>query len=146
VSAHLGEVAVSDRADLWTLDRVKPKHYTLSIYDLELGGAFSYQGTVAIQVDIKSETNEITLNTCQLKIHSVELNSGSETYTTSAVTHDERRQRSTLAFEQKLPTGPDAVLTIKFQGTMNNVSRSAGQLSLEANNLPAHVWLLPLSL
>ena len=52
------------------LSRVKPVNYDISIYDLELGGAFSYQGAVTIEMEIRKPTKEIVLNAHQLKIHS----------------------------------------------------------------------------
>lgn len=48
---------------------VKPVHYELSLYELELGGGFTFQGTVKIQVEIKEPTREITLNALDIKVH-----------------------------------------------------------------------------
>ncbi len=53
--------------------RVKPINYDISLFDLELGGGFSYQGTVKIDVDIKEATENIVLNSHQLKVHSAEI-------------------------------------------------------------------------
>ena len=53
--------------------RVKAINYDIELFDLELGGAFSFQGIVKIQVNIKSATNSITLNAHQLKIHEGEI-------------------------------------------------------------------------
>jgi len=50
--------------------RVKPINYNIELSDLELGGAFGYQGLVNIEVDIKSAVASLTLNAHQLKIHS----------------------------------------------------------------------------
>lgn len=50
-------------------DNIKPINYDISLYDLELGGAFSYKGTVSILSKIFSSSREITLNTHQLEIH-----------------------------------------------------------------------------
>lgn len=52
---------------------VKPIHYDLSIYDLELGGGFTFQGTVKIQVQIKEPTREITLNAIDIKVHEADV-------------------------------------------------------------------------
>jgi aminopeptidase N len=54
-------------------DAIKPVNYGISIYDLELGGTFSYQGTVSILSNIIKSTNEIVLNAHQLKIHGAEV-------------------------------------------------------------------------
>ena len=52
---------------------MKPINYAISLYDLELGGAFSYQGTIKIDVDIKNSTKEVILNANQLKVHNAEV-------------------------------------------------------------------------
>jgi hypothetical protein len=44
---------------------IKPTNYDLSIYDLELGGGFSYQGTVNILAKVTQSTKEIILNSHQ---------------------------------------------------------------------------------
>ncbi|KAH0106221.1 hypothetical protein KCU60_g8161, partial [Aureobasidium melanogenum] len=44
-------------------DVVKPSNYAISVFDLELGGSWTYQGKVDIDVEVKQETKEITLNT-----------------------------------------------------------------------------------
>ena len=48
---------------------VKPIHYDLSLYELDLCGNFTFQGTVKIQVEIKEPTREITLNAIAIKVH-----------------------------------------------------------------------------
>ena len=103
---------------------IKASNYTLSVFDLELGGAWSYQGKVNIDAEIKSETKEIILNTHQLKIHGAELQT--ETGKTegsiksSKTTYDEKNQRATLHFDKSIPQSHKAVLSVSFSGTMNN--------------------------
>src|SRR3954463_12589554 len=53
--------------------RVKPTNYNISIYDLEFGGAWSYQGTVSIDVNVNTSTKDVTLNSHYLKIHNAEI-------------------------------------------------------------------------
>lgn len=53
--------------------RVKPVNYNISLHDLELGGGFSYQGTVKIDLNVKAATKEIVLNAHQLKVHGAEV-------------------------------------------------------------------------
>lgn len=102
--------------------RAKPTNYKLSIHDIEFGGNFTYQGTVAIDVNIKNDESwsDLVLNAHQLKIHSAEL----KTDTTSEakdISYDEKRQRVTLDFGTKFQYKGDAVITVKFEGTINNV-------------------------
>lgn len=96
----------------------------MSLYDLELGGSWSYQGTVKIDLEIKADTKEITLNTHQLKIHAAEIateqGKTEGTIKTTNVSYDAQNQRATLAFDQQIPQSHKAVLAITFQGTVNN--------------------------
>ena len=105
-------------------DNVKPVNYDISIFDLELGGGFSYQGSVAIQLKVTKSSKEITLNSHKLKIHSAELSVESTKTTQSlratSISYDAPRQRATLAFPDDLPVSEKANLIVKFQGTMNN--------------------------
>ena len=52
---------------------LKPTNYALSLHDLEFGGAFSYQGTVKIDVEIRKSTAEVVLNANQLRVHDAEV-------------------------------------------------------------------------
>jgi aminopeptidase N len=97
----------------------------LSLFDLELGDNWSYQGNVKIALDVKKSVKEIVLNANQLIIHSAEL-STEHTKTESAakassISYDKDAQRATLNFDVAFPTTSKAWLDIKFQGTMNNV-------------------------
>jgi aminopeptidase N len=103
-------------------DNIKPINYDISIFDLELGGAFSYQGRVDILAKINKPTKEIVLNTHQLKIHSatISLNGTGKSSEASGISYDAPRQRATLTFSEELPPADQATVTIKFQGTINN--------------------------
>ena len=48
-------------------------NYDISLLDLELGGDFSYQGIVKMEVQVKEATDKIVLNAHQLKVHSAEM-------------------------------------------------------------------------
>ncbi|KAF2232098.1 hypothetical protein EV356DRAFT_505714 [Viridothelium virens] len=103
---------------------VKPKNYDLSIYNLELGGQFSYHGTVTVDIEINQALTEITLNAYQLQIHSAELftehTKTESSIEASDVTYDEKARRATLHFGTEVPTAPHGKLTINFAGTIND--------------------------
>lgn len=127
--------------------RVKPSHYNVSLYDLEFGGKFTYQGTVTIdlKIDNSEQFNDIVLNAYQLKLHSAELKTGDSTRKSKDITYDEKRQRVTLDFGEKIQYSGDATLTVNFEGTINNVSPN---ISLElakrsTKHFTGHGWLLP---
>jgi aminopeptidase N len=105
-------------------DAVKPINYDLSLYDLEFGGAFSYQGTVAILAKIVRSTNEIILNTHQLIIHSAEVSveqaKSQQSFISTDISLDAARRRATILFPTNLPVSDRALITLKFQGTINH--------------------------
>ncbi|KAG4436463.1 hypothetical protein IFR05_008048 [Cadophora sp. M221] len=105
-------------------DNIKPINYDLALYDIELGGDFSYQGEVGILAKIVKSSKEITLNTHLLKIHTVEVSlehtKTQQTFKSSGITYDAPRQRATISFTEDLPTSEKALITIKFEGTINN--------------------------
>jgi len=95
----------------------KPVNYDISLYDLELGGKYSYQGTVKIQGHIaEANCKEIILNANQIKLNSASLAGQKST----DVKYDEKAQRATIAFSDGFQPAEDAVLEIQFSGTMNN--------------------------
>ncbi|KAL2070703.1 hypothetical protein VTL71DRAFT_13729 [Oculimacula yallundae] len=103
---------------------VKPINYDISIHDIELGGGFAYQGTVKIQAKVVKNSNEITLNSHLLKIHSVEVTlehtKTQQTFKTTGISYDAPRQRATISFGEDIPASEKALIAIKFEGTINN--------------------------
>ncbi|KAF2855094.1 aminopeptidase-like protein [Plenodomus tracheiphilus IPT5] len=102
---------------------VKPTHYAVSLHDIEFGGSFSYKGTVKITTDITKEDgfNDLVLNAHQLKVEGAELKTGDKTRSVKNVSYDEKRQRVTLDFGEKIDYKGEAELEIKFEGTINNI-------------------------
>lgn len=113
-------------------NRIKPSHYTVSLHDLEFGGSFGYQGTVTITTDIKKSDgfSDIVLNSHQIKIHSAELKTEKAVYSAKDITYDEKRQRATFDYGEKIEYSGEAILTLKFEGTINNVCGTALEAEL----------------
>jgi aminopeptidase N len=105
-------------------DDVKPINYDLSIYDLEFSGSFTYQGTVSTLVKIVRSTNEIVLNSHQIIIHGAEVTveqaKSQQTFKATGIQFDVPQRRATISFRDALPVSDRAVITLRFQGTMNN--------------------------
>lgn len=105
-------------------DTIKPSNYKLSLFDLELGGAWSYQGKVDIEAEVKKETKEVVLNTHQLKVYGAEFQTEQGktegTIKASKTTYDEKNQRATIHFDQPIPQSHKALLSVTFSGTMNS--------------------------
>lgn len=100
---------------------VRPINYGISIYNLELGGQFSYQGTVSILSAIVKATKEVVLNSHQLEIHSAHVSIDQTlSFQSTAVSYDVSRQRVTISFPEDLPVSEKALIIIGFKGTINN--------------------------
>jgi len=103
---------------------VKPTNYAISLYDLQSGEPWTYQGTVNIDLEVRKSVKSITLNTHELKVHSAEVSSEagktSSSVKASDISFDAKNQRCTFSFDQDLPESQKAVLEISFEGTMNN--------------------------
>lgn len=123
-------------------DHVKPINYAISLTDLTSGEPWTYQGKVDIDVEVKKATKSITLNTFELKVHSAEFVADSGKHSSvvkaSDISFDTKNQRCTFTFDQELPQSPKAVLSIAFEGIMNNhmagFYRSKYQPTVEASN------------
>lgn len=100
---------------------IKPINYDLSLYDLELGGAFTFQGTVKIQIDIKSSIKRIILNAYQLKVNSADVKGGIiKSQKASEILYIERSQRVSLEFAEEITPTDGAILELQYSGVMNN--------------------------
>ncbi|KAL8789622.1 MAG: hypothetical protein Q9213_001058 [Squamulea squamosa] len=100
---------------------VKPTHYEISLHDLDLGGTFSYKGSVKIEILVKSAAKEIVVNAHEIKIHDVHVSGeGAESQKASSISHDDRTQRTTFGFPHEIPASKAALLQINFSAVMNN--------------------------
>ncbi|KAI5286663.1 Aminopeptidase 2 mitochondrial [Ascosphaera aggregata] len=97
---------------------VKPTHYDLTLEpDFE---KFTYEGTVAIDLDVLETTSFIKLNANELTIHSSEIFVDGQTHAPSPdVTLKEEDQTLLIAFDKPLIAGTKAQLRQKFTGILN---------------------------
>jgi aminopeptidase N len=114
---------------------VKPINYAISLYDLELGGEYGYQGTVKVDLNVLRAAKEIVLNAHELKIHSAQIHStqlsrnacsrqwfmltGTD-QETKDISYDEKAQRVTLRFSDEISPTNHATLEIRYSGVINN--------------------------
>ena len=94
---------------------MKPVHYTIEIKNLELGGAFSYEGKVDIDLDVKEASKSITVNAHEIKVENVTAGG----IGVSDISYDTPKQRVTITFAEEIPTGKQ-LLSIEFRGTINH--------------------------
>jgi len=98
---------------------VIPTHYTLKFApDLK---AATFSGEEAIDVNIVTSTNSITLNAIEIHFESVTITpNGPEQ--TGTVTLDAEKQQATFTFPNTIPAG-NATIKIRYTGILNNELR-----------------------
>ena len=102
-------------------DAIKPINYDLSLYNLELGGNWGYDGTVKIDSKVNSETQELVLSAKEIEITGADVLSkdgGSSITSMADVSYDKKSERATIKFSGKIPSG-HAVIAVKFKGVMS---------------------------
>lgn len=114
--AH-GSVITQAREVLPT--NVKPVHYHVTLEpDFE---KFTYEGKVVIDLDVVEDTTSIELNVNELKIHATTVKSGEQVIADSpTLHHDEDKQITKVSFDQTIPGGSKATLTMTFSGVLND--------------------------
>ncbi|KAF3918942.1 Laeverin [Dactylellina cionopaga] len=100
-------------------EEVKPTHYKLSISNLDKT-AFTYSGTVVIDVAIKAEISSIQINVKELGNLDATISVQGTEQKASSIDVDKKRERATLTFSTPLPVDENAQLTLKFTGILNN--------------------------
>ncbi|KAM3514598.1 hypothetical protein MY11210_001704 [Beauveria gryllotalpidicola] len=108
-------------ADRITITRnYKPSHYKLSLKDLDFQ-AWTYQGTVSIDLEITQTTSSIVLNAEELKIIKSELDDGNSQaprvlQSTACYQNDDT---VTISFNQELLVARSYKLVINYEGILN---------------------------
>ncbi|KAJ0413729.1 peptidase family M1-domain-containing protein [Aspergillus carlsbadensis] len=118
-SSEFRAMALQDREILPS--EVKPIHYGISLFDLQLGGSWSYKGIVKISSKVNGPTKHVVLNSKEIEVQHAEIigTDGAELAKASDITYDKKSERVTLKFLDDLPQS-DIVVSISFTGTMNN--------------------------
>ncbi|KAG9292135.1 hypothetical protein G9A89_005279 [Geosiphon pyriformis] len=100
---------------------VKPTHYNLTLSpDLE---TFTFKGTEAINLTVKHETSQITLNAYQIEIQAARLDVSSnlsESLNSTDISYDYQKQTVTFTFPSKLAAGTNVLLNVEFTGILND--------------------------
>ncbi|QIX00043.1 hypothetical protein AMS68_005560 [Peltaster fructicola] len=112
-----GSVNTQNREVLPT--NVKPLHYDLTLEpDLE---KFTFRGTVAIELDVVEDTTSVSLNTLELEIQEAKVTSAGKTVSSSPkLSYNEDTQTTKVEFDQHIPAGSKAMLTLNFTGALND--------------------------
>ncbi|ODQ51782.1 hypothetical protein SAICODRAFT_59464 [Saitoella complicata NRRL Y-17804] len=100
-------------------DNIVPTHYDLHLIpDLE---KFTFDGEVAVDLDVQEETTSITLNVLDVKIHKATLSADGSTQESKEVEYDDDQQTATMTFGSAVPAGGKATLKMSFTGELNNL-------------------------
>ncbi|PKY03975.1 putative aminopeptidase [Aspergillus campestris IBT 28561] len=112
-------MATNDRETL--PDAVKPIHYHVSLYDLQLGSSWGYKGNLKITTKVAQPTKDIVLNSKEIEIQHAEIagKDGAVLTRASEITYDKTSERVTMKFPDEIAPS-DVELNIAFTGTMNN--------------------------
>jgi aminopeptidase N len=106
------------------LRSVKPSNYNISLFNLQRKAPWTYQGRVIIDLAVKKPTRSLTFNTHELKIYATELTLIVDQIVSiigaSNISYDENNQRCMLNFDQEIPQTEKSILSITFQGIMND--------------------------
>ncbi|EAS30841.3 aminopeptidase 2 [Coccidioides immitis RS] len=119
-------------------DVAKPSHYTISLYNLQLGGSWGYNGTVKIDTRITRPTSEIVLNVKAIEVQTAKITSkdGSTSVNSSDISYDRTSERVTTKFAEEIKEG-DFVLELAFTGTMNNHMAGFARARYQSSETPA---------
>ncbi|KAL2863461.1 M1 family metallopeptidase [Aspergillus lucknowensis] len=118
-ASELRAMASKDRDTLPSV--IKPIHYGISLFDLQLGGSWGYKGIVKINLKVNAPATEVVLNSKEIQVQHAEMlgSDGAELLKASEINYDKTSERVTLKFPEQLPQS-DIVVSISFTGTMNN--------------------------
>ncbi|KAK6341017.1 hypothetical protein TWF696_009328 [Orbilia brochopaga] len=100
-------------------EEVKPLHYDLSIANLD-SAAFTYSGTVVIDVALTAATKTISLNVKALDNLKASISIGGNSQDATSIDVDQKRERATLTFAEELAATEKAQLKVEFTGILNN--------------------------
>lgn len=98
-------------------DDIKPVHYDLSIFDIDLSND-SYNGLVKIDLKIINDTNKLTLHFRELKIQTVEARCNGHHLTGSIIDENIKKETFTVEFPSAL--SGTANVEIAFSGKIQS--------------------------
>ncbi|KAF3184457.1 hypothetical protein TWF788_005162 [Orbilia oligospora] len=100
-------------------EEVKPIHYDLSIFNLD-NKAFTYSGTVTVDVKVTQEISAISINVKELGDLKATITVDGASQEAASIDVDNKRERATLNFSSPLQATEKAQLKLDFTGVLNN--------------------------
>ncbi|KAF7591170.1 Aminopeptidase 2 mitochondrial [Aspergillus hancockii] len=98
---------------------VKPLHYDLTLEpNFE---AFTYEGTVNIDLQVAEDTSSISLNANEIDIHGATVSAQGSVVTSSPeISINKDNQVATIRFAETIPAGSSAQVKLTFTGILND--------------------------
>lgn len=97
---------------------VKPHHYDLEVEPNFKD--FTFNGTVKIDLEIKEDTKDISLNSLEIDIKETKLEIGGNVLTPVSHDYNADLQTDKFSFGETLKSGEKGTLTIKYVGQLND--------------------------
>lgn len=112
-----GSVNVEGRVVLPT--NVVPRHYDVTLEaDFD---KFTFEGTVVIDLDVAEDSDSISLNTNDIKIHTTTVHADGALVTSSpSISYDEDTQTTTIALGTQIKKGQKVLLKHTYTGQLND--------------------------
>eukprot|EP01084_Bolivina_argentea_P258662 436165_1 len=101
---------------------IRPQHYFLSLFNIDLEKDFTYNGNVLIDLNIKeNNTSKIMINSGDIKYKSITITQNNETQTINpdTISENKQSQQVTIPLTKSLIKG-SAKLEISFIGSIQN--------------------------
>ncbi|KAI5779518.1 peptidase family M1-domain-containing protein [Geopyxis carbonaria] len=97
---------------------IKPTHYDLAIEPNFKD--FTFDGTVAIDLDVVEDTTSVSVNSLEIDIKEATLEYGGKTLKSESHDYNKEIQTDQFTFGESLTAGSKGKLTIKFVGQLND--------------------------
>ncbi|XP_014604170.1 PREDICTED: puromycin-sensitive aminopeptidase isoform X1 [Polistes canadensis] len=98
---------------------VRPCHYDITLVpDIT---NFVFKGTENVHIEVLTPTDTIVLNSLEINIKSAHyVNNDGCTISAKSINTSPSEETATLVFDDKLPVGKDVILTLEFDGEIND--------------------------
>eukprot|EP01084_Bolivina_argentea_P260064 439059_1 len=101
---------------------ITPKHYFISYTNIDLTSKFKFNGRVEIDLQINKQSNEITINSCDIEYKSISVRQGDNNHQNidiKNINYDEKTEQAIIPLNSTLEIGVGKLI-IEFIGNLND--------------------------
>eukprot|EP01084_Bolivina_argentea_P260065 439060_1 len=101
---------------------ITPKHYFISYTNIDLTSKFKFNGRVEIDLQINKQSNEITINSCDIEYKSISVQQGdnnNQNIDIRNINYDEKTEQAIIPLNSTLEIGVGKLI-IEFIGNLND--------------------------